>query len=574
MEKNCENCNTKKATLLCHACNAILCPDCDATIHKFGIFSSHSRKPLGGLSAAGICPVHNSRIVAVCDTCKETCCCECLIEKHTGHIFTEYLNAFQRRQDEFEQLKKNVKTSCEVGKIIVDTVQQEISQLDSSKTKTIGEINESFAHFEQLLAARKAKLIEEVTETTTKRGKKLQEISSTIEEQVTMTSKLDTDAKDGDAIAQGIEMEKALMVINDKISNLLSKETPEIEAFTYTDKQIEKKFLSTFFPSRKDGGDVKYDVMDFDLIANSFGVLTISPKYISKKTLSFSIIFDETSKINRPDIDDTSVGLTWDAPDAIKTLVSKSESVVFVLERKDVDKKEPENDFRKVKVLKETSTRDTGLENAKEYSYRVRCCIIPTGVPVPEDANVDVLLELWCSSVFTIISGGFPGVWREGPYYTLSEDRTIATKDDSKGSFYGLALGSAPIPMTGVTKWRFEITKYCGSTACVGVAPADADQSIHNPYETNGFYICTCDCELHAGPPYDYSHKDYASGKVSTGGYIDVIVNMDERTISFNCNGKTGPVAYRNIPVDKPLVPAAAFDEPTDAFKLVPYPVE
>ena len=568
MSKNCENCNTNKATLLCHACNAMLCPECDATIHKFGIFSSHERKSLDGCASAGLCPIHNSRIVAVCDTCKETCCCECLIGKHTGHTFTEYLHAFKKRQEDFENLKKNLQTSCDAGKVITAAAQQEISQLEASKTKTIDEINASFAHAEEVLAARKAKLIEEVTGTVAKRNAKLQEICTAIEENVAGTGKLSTDPSDGDSIAQGIEMEKAMMVINEKINSFLTEETAEIESFAYIDKKIEKKILSEIMPTEKAGGDVTYDAMDYDKIISSFGLLTISPKYDVKNSLVIPSIEDETLKITRSDVDKTSVGLSWgaDTPNSVKTLVSKCENIVFLVERK-LGSMKVDGDFIKVKSLKETACRDTGLENSKLYTYRVRCCIIASG-------TADVLRELWCSNTLVVVAGGFPGVWREGPYYTLDEKRTIATKDESRGSFYGLALGTTPIPNTGITKWRFVVTKYCGATTCVGVAPIDADQSIHNPYESVGYYICTCDCELHAGPPYDYSHKDYISGKVSTGGYIDVIVDMDERTISFNCNGKTGGVAYRNIPVDKPLVPAAAFDEATDAFELTLCPVD
>lgn len=628
MEKNCENCGTNKATIICHACNATLCQECDVTIHKFGIFSNHSRKSLEGCDSAGLCTIHNSRIIAVCDTCKETCCCECLLEKHSCHEIIEYHNALKKRQNDFNSLKDTLKISCEIGKVVIDAANKEIESLDANKTKTIEEINASFERVESLLKEKKSKLIAEIDQTVAKRNENLRATCALFSDQIETASKINLDAKPEDSISQSIEMEHVIMVIDDEVNSFIKKTSCEIETFSYNDKSLkDKKAKDEISKLKKDDDDVIGDVMDYDVIFNSFGDVNISPKYNSKKVLMIPVIKDPETGANRSDIDETSAGLSWDEglPEIIKMLVDKNEKVVFVLEQK--TGKSDDEKCSQIYTGKDLKFRAGNLETGKMYKFCVRCCIQlgeksdnieksndnieknndnvekiddvveknndnvekksddvgkieqknnennkDEKVNEVEQKNNYLYKDLWCSNELMVVGGGFPGYWKEGPYYTLSEDNKIATKDRSKGSFYGLALGNTPIPTAGITKWRFNVTKYCGSTACVGVAPIDADQSMHNPYESEGYYICTCDCELHSGPPYDYSHKDYVSGKVSTGGFIDVIVDMDNKTISFNCNGKEGGVAYRNIPTDKPLVPAAAFDDPTDSFEITNIP--
>lgn len=571
---NCDNCSKNKATVICHACNAVLCQDCDNTIHKFGIFKNHTRNPIKEGSTAGFCDVHGSRFVAVCETCKETCCCDCLVEKHAGHDIIEYYAACQKKADNFKHLKSNLQTFCEIGKIIAGGARKEIEELDISKAKAIEEINASFAHAEALLAARKAEFIGKVTQTVEERNSSLQEICTALDEQIAVSEKLKKEAQEESStetsqMAKSIEIEHVIKVVEEKVDSFVKDISFKIEKFSFNDKKTYESIFDPTKTSSDDKDEIMRKVLDNDKFFNSFGAITVSAKYDAQNSLVIPTVVDPVTKVSCQDIDDTSAQLSWSEgiPVVVKSLVDTYPNVFFVLESKNNPDPSSDKEYSEVYCGKETKYRCTNLEKGQNCTFRVRCCLKP-------DEKSDSTRDFWCSNALSFISGGFPGTWIEGPYYTLNEAHTIATKDKTKGSFYGLALGSRPIPQTGITKFRIVVTKYCGSTACVGVAPVGTDQSIRSPYENKGFYICTCDCELHSGEPYEYSHKSYISGKVSTGGYIDVIVNMDERTISFNCNGKKGGVAYKNIPVDKPLVPAAAFDEPTDAFELKQCPIE
>ena len=571
MDKLCENCNTKKAAVMCERCNAALCPECDAKVHSFGIFKSHVREPIAAsVDAAGTCGKHGSRVVAVCDDCKTMCCCECLLSEHVGHHIIDYKDALKRRKDESNALRSDLQMACDVGRLAVEAARKEIAQLEANKRKTLEGINASFERASALLEAKKAKLIESLTKATDAEDAKLRKTCETLEKHVaeanTINSSSSTDKED--TLESSVVIERAVMCVNDEVSAFIKETAPSIETVTFTEQVKEKEKKLKISDDNDDDDDDKSSSSssspsskgDFESIVNAFGSLTITPKYVTDKALYLAKTTDPNTGGASLDIKDESVGLTWkdDTPEVVLSLVNGCAECVFVVEKA----QGKEDVFAEVYSGKETSYRFTGLERGVHYKFRVRCCLRSA-----RNCN-KIPKEFWATNTLSLVGGGFPGTWKEGPYYTLNEEHTVATKDSSKGSFYGLALGTVSIPTFGVTKWRFVVTKYEGSTACIGVAPEDADQKARSPYENEGYYICTCDAELHSGKPYDYSHKNYGHCKISTGGYVDVIVNMDERTISFNCNGKETGVAYKDIPIDKPLVPAAAFDEPGDAFEL------
>ena len=174
----------------------------------------------------------------------------------------------------------------------------------------------------------------------------------------------------------------------------------------------------------------------------------------------------------------------------------------------------------------------------------------------------------------TAICLQYAGVFKEGPNYTISSDRRVATtKLDSWSSNI---VGDRPIPVDVVVKWTIKIleTYNSGDAIFIGVAPQSVDVSSNNNRRECGWYFCCYDSSLYSGPPYNYGEyfgERYAStGSLRKGDEVSVYVDMSSRAISFYVNGKDYGVAYKNIPVNEPLVPIVILNYMGDSVKLIP----
>ena len=77
-----------------------------------------------------------------------------------------------------------------------------------------------------------------------------------------------------------------------------------------------------------------------------------------------------------------------------------------------------------------------------------------------------------------------------------------------------------------------------------------------------------------SGPPHNYRGKDYGPRKgdgqyVHTGDSVGVVMYTAKGELSFALNGVNLGVAYKGIPLDKPLVPCAILGNKGDSVELV-----
>lgn len=116
--------------------------------------------------------------------------------------------------------------------------------------------------------------------------------------------------------------------------------------------------------------------------------------------------------------------------------------------------------------------------------------------------------------------------------------------------------------MKKVFSWSIKILSSLdgkGLRILVGVAPFDICQNDINNHE-HGWYFDCAHSMLYSGPPHDYKYEKYSSRKkvgdfIQDGSIIGVVMDTQKGNLSFALNGEKLGIAYRKIPLDKPLVP-------------------
>ena len=174
--------------------------------------------------------------------------------------------------------------------------------------------------------------------------------------------------------------------------------------------------------------------------------------------------------------------------------------------------------------------------------------------------------------------------WKECPgdlalsrgYYLKWNNSRVVTKID--GNKYCTVIGNAPIPSGTVTSWKINASSN-GSGIYVGVAPSDIGLNEDNNFEKCGWYFCYSGSKLFSGPPHKYSGKDYGPRGLFTtlfngiNSFFRIVVGVKMDTtkgeISFALNGTDLGVAYKGIPLDKPLVPCVLLKNKDDSVELV-----
>ena len=127
-----------------------------------------------------------------------------------------------------------------------------------------------------------------------------------------------------------------------------------------------------------------------------------------------------------------------------------------------------------------------------------------------------------------------------------------------------------------MTSWSIKTLKsennngYC---IYIGVAPSDIDQNEDNRNKCGWYFDCYWST-LCSGPPHNYEREEYGPRKeegeyIHTGDSVGVVMDTAKGELSFVLNGVNLGVAYKEIPLDKPLVPCAILKWQGDSVELV-----
>ena len=175
--------------------------------------------------------------------------------------------------------------------------------------------------------------------------------------------------------------------------------------------------------------------------------------------------------------------------------------------------------------------------------------------------------------------------WKEAPENIGSERRYLIDKSNPRIVLkeceswnYCTVIGKRSLPSDALASWGIKILrskKNDGSCIYVGVAPFDINQN-EDSYDKCGWYLGCYGSLLYSGPPHNYFGKAYGPRKgngqyVHKGDNVGVVMDTRKGELSFSLNGVNLGVAFRKIPLDKPLVPSVSFLYKGDSVEIIPY---
>ena len=181
--------------------------------------------------------------------------------------------------------------------------------------------------------------------------------------------------------------------------------------------------------------------------------------------------------------------------------------------------------------------------------------------------------------------------WKECPNFVNEErkysvdenNRRIAkmtgnvTRIDDKWINTSTILLNCFLSFSGATSWNIKILTSWnndGGGIFIGVAPFDIKQNEDNSEKCGWYFNCYASA-LWSGPPHNYRGRVYGPRKekageyVRTGDIIGVTMDVERGELSFTINEKNLGVAYKGIPLDKPLVPCVILYNKDDSIELV-----
>ena len=158
-----------------------------------------------------------------------------------------------------------------------------------------------------------------------------------------------------------------------------------------------------------------------------------------------------------------------------------------------------------------------------------------------------------------------------GMYAVEGPSRGIVKKISRDSIWDCTAIGEATIPPNTLTSWDVKIVSTSSGNIMIGVAPFDINQATNCNCDKCGWYFYCCGSTLYSGPPHKYSNKQYGQGKqLKNGDVVGVVMDTAKGELLFVVNGVSLGVAYKGIPLDKPLVPAIDFYNTNDIVEVNP----
>ena len=121
----------------------------------------------------------------------------------------------------------------------------------------------------------------------------------------------------------------------------------------------------------------------------------------------------------------------------------------------------------------------------------------------------------------------------------------------------------------GTVMWYLFVDSSRSTWNCVniyvGVAPYCISQVENRNYEKCGWYFYCRNSSLWSGPPHNYKGNKYGSIRVCARDRIGVVMDTTRGELSFIFKNENLGIAYKGIPLDKPLVPCALLERNGDS---------
>lgn len=183
------------------------------------------------------------------------------------------------------------------------------------------------------------------------------------------------------------------------------------------------------------------------------------------------------------------------------------------------------------------------------------------------DKNNRKIPNHWSDIINTRTSIKWTCKWKDCPEsvdqdkkYTISDPgkQRVITKLANGG--WCTAIGDSPLPTSETSHWEIKFLGRSSDGLFVGVAPFDIDQNNNKNINNCGWYLDCYYLTLWSGFPHFAYHNQYGPKEsvekyIHRGDIFGVNFKIPGGELSFVVNGMDLGVAFKDIPLDRPLVP-------------------
>ena len=160
--------------------------------------------------------------------------------------------------------------------------------------------------------------------------------------------------------------------------------------------------------------------------------------------------------------------------------------------------------------------------------------------------------------------------------YSIDEKNPMIVRNNKSTS--SIVIGKFPLPHNKVISWNVKILETLNNAAnsiYVGVAPNDINRLQGSKASKIGWFLNCQNSMLASGPPRKNSYPGEKYGpwkilkkQIQKGSVIGVVMDTSLGTLSYSVDNKSYGVAYKEIPLDKPLFPCVSFYNKGDSLEL------
>ena len=204
-----------------------------------------------------------------------------------------------------------------------------------------------------------------------------------------------------------------------------------------------------------------------------------------------------------------------------------------------------------------------------------------------DGAEVDDIAEL-AKMGGSIVSGSLPWgwKWRKYPKDGSPYGRFVLDKGDpSIATFTGgflrsssaMVLGENIINPGSVVSWSIKLIKLNGCFPEIGIVPACSDYKVTGYKASPGWYFNSYSSAIFKRKDYIFRpyYESYGLQKtygevVKEGDTVGIILDTKKGTLSFVLDRVNQGIAYKNIPLDTPLIPCVILFRTGDTIQIKP----
>ena len=255
-------------------------------------------------------------------------------------------------------------------------------------------------------------------------------------------------------------------------------------------------------------------------------------------------------------------------PNKIKKIVEKGKSIDSKWDKENIDKSindclNIDDNMKEINTIKDNISKFNDIK-----TNNIKLCFLPK----ENDLNY-FLDKIWKFGKISLNDYVFKkcpeNINPERKYKVYGEKHNILTKVGTDYCWMGVLCEKQLDTSKEQCAWKIKILSTYNYNIMIGVATIDFDinSSSCDMNNNRGWYYYCINGTLYSGKPQFYQGKNiYLKPRKDE---YKIIVNMQKRSIKFECENEDKGESFTDIPLDKPIFPSILLKDINDSVEII-----